>query len=258
MRLLAISFSRKLLSWSVNMCSLSMTSNMAFCEVFPLTNIRSSLFRQFSPSCLLLPYFQQYRQSCKVLPPFGSSNPLLSCLRSPLPLRSTLFLCLGAKSCPPIRVFTTGRWFFVSMSAYVLENLENGLEVAAKNFCENNVVMSDDKKTVRLRISLLFCWFPSSDTVGHIIDDIQLVWSWFHWEWQRSRSSSQVYCEVCPTQGRSSSIICSLHLIESLGISCLPTFNGRPMTGVWMAVIEHSETNRENVIQTLYHYSFGK
>lgn len=43
------------------------------------------------------------------------------------------------------------------MSAYVLENLENGLEVAAKNFCENNVVMSDDKKTVRLRISLLFC-----------------------------------------------------------------------------------------------------
>eukprot|EP01098_Paradermamoeba_levis_P009475 TRINITY_DN3952_c0_g1_i2.p1 TRINITY_DN3952_c0_g1~~TRINITY_DN3952_c0_g1_i2.p1 ORF type:complete len:356 (-),score=100.53 TRINITY_DN3952_c0_g1_i2:112-1179(-) len=53
-------------------------------------------------------------------------------------------LVCGAKSCPPISVYTP-------------ENTERGLEAAAKNFCDENVELDLETKT--LFLSKIFCWY---------------------------------------------------------------------------------------------------
>eukprot|EP00742_Colponemidia_sp_Colp-10_P004294 GILJ01004580.1.p1 GENE.GILJ01004580.1~~GILJ01004580.1.p1 ORF type:complete len:291 (-),score=26.34 GILJ01004580.1:220-1092(-) len=53
-------------------------------------------------------------------------------------------LVCGAKSCPPIRVFTA-------------QNLERGLELAAKNFCESSIVVEESRR--RVTMSMIMYWY---------------------------------------------------------------------------------------------------
>jgi hypothetical protein len=55
-------------------------------------------------------------------------------------------LVCGAKGCPPIRIYT-------------VENLERGLELAAKGFCDSNVSVDTANRIVTL--SCIFQWYAS-------------------------------------------------------------------------------------------------
>jgi len=64
----------------------------------------------------------------------------------PLDPRIHFALVCGAKSCPPIRI-------------YSIENCETALNLATKNFCTHNTKVSSTSKSVT--VSMLFKWYAS-------------------------------------------------------------------------------------------------
>jgi len=76
-------------------------------------------------------------------PQFGTHDPRKAFM-VPLDPRIHFALVCGAKSCPPIRIFS-------------VENIDNALQLAAKNFCKNNVQIVDNSVIV----SPIFKWYAS-------------------------------------------------------------------------------------------------
>jgi len=85
-------------------------------------------------------------------PQFSAGDPRIPyCVRQ-LDPRIHFALVCGAKSCPPIRIFNP-------------ENCERALELAATNFCRNNVKFQDET----IQLSQIFKWYGTdfaSDIVG--------------------------------------------------------------------------------------------
>ncbi|GBG64752.1 hypothetical protein CBR_g46710 [Chara braunii] len=77
-------------------------------------------------------------------PVFGSTDPRRFHAIVPLEPRIHFALVCGAKSCPPIKMYTP-------------ENLDDGLQVATISFCEGEVKLNLERRTVTL--SRIFDWY---------------------------------------------------------------------------------------------------
>ena len=82
--------------------------------------------------------------SCLASRTFPAGDPREAFVVEPVDPRIHFALVCGAKSCPPIRLYSAS-------------NLEEGLAGAAEAFCESEVQLSDDKQTVTL--SKIFKWY---------------------------------------------------------------------------------------------------
>ncbi|ODM95944.1 hypothetical protein Ocin01_10733 [Orchesella cincta] len=77
---------------------------------------------------------------------FKQGDPRRELVLPELDPRIHFALNCGAKSCPPIRLFSP-------------DNLHNGLELAAKSFCQGEVIINEQEKCVTL--SKIFLWYGS-------------------------------------------------------------------------------------------------
>ncbi|QDZ20252.1 DUF547 domain-containing protein [Chloropicon primus] len=82
--------------------------------------------------------------SCLASRTFKKSDPRAALAVSPVDPRIHFALVCGAKSCPPIRLYSA-------------ENLEEGLQGAAEAFCESEVVVDLSRR--RVTLSKIFKWY---------------------------------------------------------------------------------------------------
>ena len=82
------------------------------------------------------------------LTPFGKNDPKLSYALDSVEPRIHFALNCGAKSCPPIKTFTT-------------EHVENELATATESYLENDdAIMVEPEKNI-VSLSMLFKWYHS-------------------------------------------------------------------------------------------------
>jgi len=85
-------------------------------------------------------------------PQFSETDIRVSCKVQQVDPRIHFALVCGAKSCPPIRIYTS-------------DNCERALHLAALNFCQNNIVIKDEV----VELSQIYKWYTqdfSNDQIG--------------------------------------------------------------------------------------------